>query len=157
MGEIIFHIGIFITMGIFYNELGNVNVNRVTDVVGPVGFPKVFLILGMILTLISLYQTIKKYRKQENKEFKLNMNVQFYGIIISMILFTLLLGKLGFVISGFLLLVALLYNLGESNNVKVFTISTISILVFTLLFGRILSVPLPRGLGLLKEISYLLY
>lgn len=155
MGEIIFHIILLAFIALFFKETSLITTGRATDPIGPAGFPQAILILAFILLAISLYKVIKnrKLHKQET----LNLNFAFYGILISMFVFAIITDFIGFPISAVLFCFAMFFTLGERAYVKMSIQSIVISIALTLIFGKILSVALPRGIGIIKEFSYFLY
>lgn len=158
MGEIIFHVVLMSIMGVFLNESFKINTSRVTDTVGPAGFPQIIIILSMILITISLISTIRKNKGKLFKGEKVKeLNAAFLLLLVSIILFILLVNYIGFFISTFALVGAILYALGQRIIKKVLILSSTAAIAYTLVFGKLLSVPLPRGLGVFKIMSYFIY
>ncbi len=158
LGEIIFHILIMFGMGVFYKESFDVNLARITDPIGPVGFPRLIIIFSFILLAISLFKTIRKYSKEKHiAKTPVEFNKVFLGILVLIALFIQFVGYLGFILSILLLLCATYYILGQRKIPKTLLMSFIGTSFFVILFGKILSVPLPRGVGILKILSYLIY
>lgn len=163
MGEIFFHIFILCGLGTFYVESLNINTNRATDIVGAAGFVQFIIILGFILTLISLFFAVKKRgsikdsngdnQKKQIPEFSL----QFLGIILSVIIFIFLSYYIGYLLSGIILMAGTMILLGQRKPIKISIISILTSFAFVLVFGKILHVPLPRGISFFKELSYFLY
>lgn len=159
MGEIIFHVLMLLIFGVFFNETFDINTKRATDVIGPAGFPQAVIVLGIILTLISLFVVIKKYKEREKNE-KMSLkelNVVFIGILAGMVMYTLVVNTIGYFITSLIFLAVVLYLLGERKKVMLILFPLIVAIIFTLLFGRVLSVPLPRGIEPLKSLSYFFY
>lgn len=160
MGEILFHLFIACGLGVFYVEATNINTARMTDVIGAAGFPKAIILLAIVLTLVSLYFTFKKYMQNSvegKKSAEHSLNMQFFGIIATVIVFIIITSFLGFVFSAILLMLSIMYMLGQKNIKKVLLISVVTSMTFTLVFGKLLHVPLPRGISFIKELSFLIY
>ncbi len=158
MGEIIFHVVIMSIMGVFLNESFKINTSRMTDIIGPSGFPRVIIILAMILIAISLISTIRKNKGKVFKGEKIKeLNGAFLLMFASIIAFVLLVDYLGFFISTFALISAILYILGQRTVRKFLIISSTAAIAYTLVFGKLLNIPLPRGLGVFQIMSYFIY
>jgi len=158
MGEILFHLFLVCGLGVFYVEATNINVARTTDIIGAAGFPKAIILLALVLTLVSLYKTFKKYMaNSEKKQSKNQLNIQFFGIIITILLFIGLASFIGFIFSALILMISVMLILGQKSIKKVFLISVIASSTFTVVFGNLLHVPLPRGISFIKELSFLIY
>jgi putative tricarboxylic transport membrane protein len=69
----------------------------------------------------------------------------------------LLLDVIGFVLSTLLYLGIMLVILGVQNKAKITIYPVIAVAIYWFLFVQILKVPLPRGVGIFREISILLF
>ncbi len=159
MGEIIFHGFLMAVLGAFYQQTTLINKARMTDPIGPAGFPQGMIIIAFILVTVSLINTIKKYRKEPKKEGgKIQeLDKGFLLLFGSIILFVLLVNYLGFLFSAALLICSILVILGQRKPQRVVAFTIIASLTFTLVFGRLLSVPLPRGIMFFESVSHILY
>lgn len=160
MGEIIFHVLLLVVLGVFFRESLMIDTGRMADPIGPAGFPQGIMVIAIVLTVISLFQTLRK-RKAESaateKHRPHELTKEFIGLLGSIILFVLLVDTIGFLIAFILFTFSLLWLLGERKYGKMAGISVVVSFAFTLLFGNLLSVPLPRGIEFLRLLSYYLY
>lgn len=158
MGEIVFHIALLAVLGVFYNQTLSIDTTRVTDVVGAAGFPKAIIVLAFILTGVSLYKAFRHYSDATRKHHKIEeLNIQFIGVLASVIAFIFATDVIGFVLASMVLSAIIMFLLGLKKISKVAWISIGISSIFTLVFGKILHVPLPRGMGFLQELSFLIY
>ena len=159
MGEILFHVVLLGVLGYFYKESFLIETGRSSDPIGPAGFPQAIILLAIVLTVISLFQTLKKRRKEQSgKPTKyVELSKEFIGLLAVIAIFALLVDTIGFVVGSFLLMLVLLFLLGERKIGKMAGVSFVVSISFTLLFGKLLSVPLPRGVEFLKELSFFIY
>lgn len=158
MGEIVFHIALLAVLGVFYNQTLSIDTTRVTDVVGAAGFPKAIIILAFILTGISLYKAFRHYSDATRKQHKIEeLNIQFIGVLVAVVTFIFATDVIGFVLASIVLSAVIMLLLGLKKISKVAWISVGISSVFTLVFGKILHVPLPRGMGFIQELSFLIY
>ena len=161
MGGIIFNFILLVVFSGFLVMSFGIEDLREVDPLGAAGFPTFVLGLLMVLLLISLINTIKEYTKEKDthNENKLSKK-QIYmvvGLVVLIALFILLLNVIGFFLSILLLTPFVLLVLGERKKL-VITLLTIFIpIIFTVLFGVLLGIPLPRGIGIFLEISRLIY
>ncbi|UFJ40302.1 tripartite tricarboxylate transporter TctB family protein [Brevibacillus humidisoli] len=160
MGEILFHVLLLICLGAFFKESLVIDTTRVSDPIGPAGFPQAILIIAIVLTLVSLFQTIRKRKAKAEvsgggKPHELSK--EFIGLLLTISIYVLIVDTLGFILATILLLFALLFLLGEKKPGKVVILSIVGSFGFSLLFGNLLSVPLPRGIEILKQLSYYIY
>ncbi|CAM5784181.1 MULTISPECIES: tripartite tricarboxylate transporter TctB family protein [Brevibacillus] len=158
MGEIVFHVLLIGAIGYFFKESLFIDTARASDPIGPAGFPQGILILAILLALFSLFQTIRKRKKSTGEQHRPpELSKEFVGLLVSIAAFVLAVDIIGFLIACFLLLLVLLLLLGEKKVGKVVGLSGVISISFTLLFGNLLSVPLPRGVEALKTLSYYIY
>lgn len=161
MGSILFCVILLVIFIFFLINSINMENLREVDPVGASGIPSIILLILVALLIYTLFQEVVKYRK--NRE-QMNHKVLFTKpaliimiIIIGIALFILLLNKIGFFIACLFLTPLLLILLGSKNKVQIIIFSVSIPLVFTFLFGNVLSIPLPKGIGIFSEISNFLY
>lgn len=161
MGGIIFNIILLIVFSTFLWISFGIEDLREVDPLGASGFPKFVLILIVLLLLVSLASEIKKHMKDKYDESNSNISkhtfIRIGTITILLALFILLLDYLGFLLSSLLLTPALLLILGEKKKLRLTFITFFIPIIFTVLFGDLLSIPLPRGVGIFLNISRLIY
>lgn len=129
------------------------------DVFGAGGFPILLACLGLVVLVFIIRQSLKNKTKVEipmlniksssGKPLILNIGV--------LSLYLLIMNIIGYVLSTFLFSIGSARVLGYKKifALLVFTISLSVIL--TLAFGNIFFVPLPRGIGIFKDLSYYIY
>lgn len=157
MGEVIFHVFFIIVMGLFFKDSFVITSDRSADPIGPAGFPQILLIIIIVLLLISLFKTIGKLKYGEEKGEPLNLNLAYFGLLLGIIVFIILNDLISFTLSTIVFTFFLFLLLGQKRYVRMFVQSILVAIIFTIIFGKVLSVPLPRGMGILKELTYFLY
>lgn len=159
MGEIIFHVFLMGVLGVFFGQTNEINTARMTDPIGPAGFPRIIIIIAFILLAVSLKSAVKKYResKGEEKGKIRELDPGFLALLAAIVGFVLLVNYISFWVASLLLIGIVMVILGQKKVPKVVLITLVASLVFTIVFGRVLNVPLPRGYGLFKSISHLMY
>lgn len=159
MGEIIFHVFLLVVLGVFYNESLGINTARMTDPIGPAGFPRGIIYVAAILLIASLVSTIKNYKKNkpEGKEKLKELDPGFLTVLAMIVAFVLSVGFVGFWFGGIIVIAVVMWVLNERTPVKLVAVSLIGALVFTFVFGKILSIPLPRGVAFFEMVSYWIY
>lgn len=157
MGEIIFHVILIGVIGLFFKESFTITTGRSADPIGPVGFPQAIIVVIFVLLIISLFKAIRKYKSSEENSAPLNLNFEYFGILIGIGVFVLLNDLISFTLASVVFCFFLFFLLGQKKYSKMLLNSIIVSLMFTLVFGKILTVPLPRGIGVIKELSYFLY
>ncbi len=157
MGEILFHIFLLGIVAVFGISSTNINTARATDPMGPSGFPIIILTFIGILLIVSLVKAVKKYREEKTKmEITKTGLKRIILLLLSLAGFALVTPKIGFIISIFVLFI-LMFNIMGQTGFKSIILGLGSATAIILLFVVVLSVPLPRGLGIFKELSYLIY
>lgn len=157
MGEVIFHIILIVIGGLFFKESFAITSGRSADPIGPAGFPQAILAFILVLLLISLFNAIRKMRSNQVEKSPLHLNMAYFGLLIAIVVFILLNDIISFTLASIVFCFVLFLLLGQKRYVKMMVNSIVVSIAFTLVFGKILSVPLPRGIGIIKEFSYFLY
>ncbi len=155
MGEVILWIILLIiSIVLFIQTLGYKTVEMVDPIVGPARFPQV-IILIMAICLVALLVKRIFIKKKEDKPFiflELFKGIQLrFGLM--MLIYILILGKVGFIVSTSLFLIAsttyLYYEKHKTIPVKATVIRSICIILFTsglyYVFTQFMGVILPRG------------
>lgn len=154
--EIIFNIAFIIIMGYLLLVAGNLSPNSVKgDIVTAKGFPTFVIALALLLSIIILFGTI---RKTGNIKFKMKNSAKGGTVTIVVLgVWLSIMNVVGFVISTalFIFANAALMGYKKYKNLAIFTIVLTAALVLS--FGKLFFVPLPRGMGLFRELSYYLY
>lgn len=161
MGSILF---CFILLIIFiYFLINSINMENLRDVdpIGASGIPTFILFILVALLIYTLIKEVVKYKK--NKE-KTKQNALFTKpaliimiITVGIAIFILVLNKMGFFLSCLFLTPLLLVLLGSKSKIQIISFSVGIPILFTFLFGNILSIPLPKGIGIFSEISNFIY
>lgn len=161
MGSILF---CFILLIIFiYFLINSINMENLRDVdpIGASGLPTFILFILVALLIYTLIKEVVKYKKNKEKT-KHNALFTKPALIIMIItvgiaIFILVLNKMGFFLSCLFLTPLLLVLLGSKNKIQIISFSVGIPILFTFLFGNILSIPLPKGIGIFSVISNFIY
>lgn len=161
MGSILF---CFILLIIFiYFLINSINMEDLRDVdpIGASGIPTFILFILVALLIYTLIKEVVKYKKNKEKA-KHNALFTKPALIIMIItvgiaIFILVLNKMGFFLSCLFLTPLLLVLLGSKSKIQIISFSVGIPILFTFLFGNILSIPLPKGIGIFSEISNFIY
>ncbi|MGB4439125.1 MAG: tripartite tricarboxylate transporter TctB family protein [Sedimentibacter sp.] len=122
---------------------------------GPSFWPQILLVLIIVLELVVLVFTYKKYKNGELKRKKDESVIypqNLYISIVSLTLYIVLMQYIGFLISTVIYLCFMMHIL----QVKLKTYLIISLLsgyIITFVFGNLLMVPLPQGISIFRIIS----
>ncbi|RXT00684.1 tripartite tricarboxylate transporter TctB family protein [Ammoniphilus sp. CFH 90114] len=160
MGELIFHIILLVVIGLFFKESLVIDTERVSDPVGPAGFPQGIIVICAVLLLISLYQAVRKYTNRDktvSSEKPAELSKEFMGILAAISIYLLVVDYLGFILCTILFFIALYALLGRGISFKETARSVVFSFGFTLVFGTLLNLQLPRGIEILKTFSYWIY
>ncbi|WP_323703712.1 tripartite tricarboxylate transporter TctB family protein [Mammaliicoccus sp. Dog046] len=164
MGGIIFSFILFAISSYFFVQSVTMEDLRDVDPIGASGIPNIVLFCLVVLTLYTLVSEIIKYKKvkrpEQNDVQKKTLSKPFIinlSIVVSIGVFILLLNKTGFFIGCLVLTPILLICLGAKNKIQIVLVSVGVPIFFSFLFGNILSIPIPKGVGIFSEISSILY
>lgn len=157
MGEIIVLVVLIGLASFMLKESFAIENVRVIDPVGADGFPRTILILLLILLVISLFKAIKSRKDRHEEKLPVSVLLQFGGIVLAIATFTILSDFIGFLFAAVFITLTLLLILGERKHIRIIALVIIVPIGFSLLFGGLLGVPLPRGVGIFNEISRFIY
>ena len=123
--------------------------------VGPDFFPKVFTALMMFLGLWLIYKAVKRGGVSE---FEKVANPQNLWITLAfMIVYAFLLEIVGFVVLTPIWIAAYMFAIGMRRWKWLLGATVIFSVFLILVFPTLMLIPLPRGVGLFREISLLVY
>ena len=126
----------------------------------PSFWPRFNLIGIVILSAVIILRSLLKPKEKEPAAKKDRAKGGMRGLLICagiLFLFILLMPYLGFLITAFLSTSALMFALGERKKRTIFLSSFILVALIYLVFGKLMYVPMPRGVSIIQEISYYLY
>jgi hypothetical protein len=127
---------------------------------GAAWWPQLVLGCGMILTVISAFLNVKKLRAETEKT-KAKISKEEIGSLafsFAILAITLLFINIaGFIGSIPILVFGFMFQLGCRKPLSLILASIITTLVFALMFGRIMAVSLPRGMGIMRSLSFYIY
>ena len=158
--EIIFNIvmGMFI---LFYLVLAFLlkKESLTGDALGAGGFPMILAIIGLA---ILVFITTKVFR--DKKKIPIPMlslkSVEGQVLALNIIIlaaYLLLMDVIGFALSTLLFLFGSTRGLGYKKTVVLSLFSLLLTVVLVVTFGKLFFVPLPRGIGIFRELSYFIY
>lgn len=130
-----------------------------TDVLGAGGMPIILGILGLIVLAVITVRVVREkttvkipmfdLRSLDGRSLALNVALLFA--------YMMLLDIIGFILSTLLYLPVAAWFIGYRKPLTL-TIFTVAVTTaFTVVFGILFVVPLPRGSGQLRELSYMIY
>lgn len=129
------------------------------DVFGAGGFPEIVGILGLIVLGFITIKTIKEKKAVHIPLFNLALPEGRMLLVNVFLLagYIVLLNILGFAVSTLLYLFIAPASIGYRKWGLLTAFSIVSAAVLVSIFGTVFYVPLPRGIGVFRELSYLIY
>ncbi len=127
------------------------------DVLGEMGFPIFVASLAAILAVIIF---IKGYKKAGSVGAMFTFNKPEAGMMTTIICLAFYIGSMniiGFAISTLLFTFFNARLMGYKNNKVLIIFSLVFTTLILLAFGKLFLVPLPRGIGIFRELSFLIY
>lgn len=125
---------------------------------GPAFWPRILLILIIVLEVIVIFHTYKKVKngksnvkKDEDSIYPNNL----YITILALTVYIIAMKYIGFFISTVAFLIFMMVVLKVKLKINLF-VSIASGVAITFLFGNLLMVPLPAGMGIFRIISGIL-
>jgi putative tricarboxylic transport membrane protein len=129
------------------------------DVFGAGGFPIVLSIIGLITLVLISTKTLRKKTKVHIPMFNLKSQAgETLAVNIAILTaYVFLMDVIGFILSTLLFLFGSARSMGYKQIpiLLFYTVVLAVILVFS--FGKVFFVPLPRGIGFFRELSYFFY
>lgn len=156
-GEIAMEGTLFISsIFLFYNAL---QIPRgIAREIGPALWPAILLsgiaILSLILIVKAFRGGIKKEKVTQKKSER--KRVFFLAVILTFV-YVYLLKFAGFIVPTMILLGSHMYLMGYRKKSLILIVPVIFVASILFFFGIIMKVTFPRGIGLLREMSYLFY
>ena len=157
MGELVFTTVMGLFMLFFIVDSGNIADMGGGDPIGPAGFPVLIAGLGLALLCIIAFQSFRNRKGTEGGKKGTGLSRAAILTTVLLALFVPALDILGFIVSSFVLLSAMVFIFGCGSIQKSLLIGFLGSAGAVLLFGRILHVALPRGLALFRVLSYHIY
>ncbi|WP_404455066.1 tripartite tricarboxylate transporter TctB family protein [Oceanobacillus kapialis] len=136
-----------------------------TYIIGPKTWPIILLTLMLVLGIIMFIKTYFQAKKdvedvvsEEKEPVKKVFNVH-ASIIVAVIvgIYLFLLNTLGFILSSLLFIFVVSLLLGIKRKTHSILLSVIGTAALVYLFCILLGIPLPRGIGIFRDLSLLFY
>ena len=162
MAGIAFNIALIVLMSFIYANTFTFRHHQVSsEVMGAGGFPRLIVILSVALlvgiTLYDLYKMKKQPEKQIIDKIEPQDLRKLVLCIALLFAYLVVLRDMGFMLSTGVFVFLLIKLIGFKGSIKTLIISAAITYVVTLTFGDFFSIALPRGIGLLRELSYFIY
>ena len=158
--QIVVHGILFGVMLFLYITSFSFPVLNIGGKLGAAWWPQLVLGAGMVLTAVSAFQSVRKLRASgEKPKLMITKNeVQSIAFSSGIIVITLVLIQiLGFLATIPVMIFGFMFQLGCRKPLTLVLVSIIGAMVFTLVFGRVMEISLPRGQGIMRTISFYIY
>ena len=158
--EIVFNI--LIALGVLFYLAQAIHLpatDNPADVLGAGGFPIIVGVIALIGLVMITIHTVKEKRKVDIPMLNLSSvdgRMVFINVLI-LAAFVGLLDVIGFVLATFAYLVVAPLSMKYRKPMLLAVFAGITTAVMVVVFGMVFYVPLPRGVGLFRELSYLIY
>ena len=129
-----------------------------TDVLRASGFPIGVIVIALVILFILVGKYILQSRKEGKPLFRdLRVPPKVVAVAGAIVAYMGLMSIIGFILSTltFVFVNPVIMGYRKYRILVIFSVIVTAVLV--VLFGKLLFVPLPRGFGILREISYYLY
>lgn len=176
VGALVLHAALIVGMGVLFVTTYTFPVMAIGGTLGPTFWPRTMALLGIGLTLVSAAQTLRAGRRTASNaetpetilaggesdrvsgahEPPLAMR-RFWVAVAVFAMFIPALGVTGFAPAATLLAGFYVWFVGLRSRVGIAATALAVGLGFAMLFGQLLQVSLPRGLGIFRALSYTLY
>lgn len=128
-----------------------------SDLLGAGGFPIIFAIFALVMLAVNhVLQTRRKSETQDHGLTREGLKKALF-IAVALLVYIVVLSRLGFIISTFVLCFAVVRLVGYPRNLKAMLFSFVLTATLLIIFGKIFYIALPRGLGFIKELSFFIY
>lgn len=130
-----------------------------TDYLGAGGFPIILGILGLIVLAVITVRVLRAKTKIKIPMFELG-SLDGRAVALNVVLlfvYIMVLDVIGFILSTLLYLPIAGWFIGYRKRLRLAIYAAAVTVVLTVVFGILFVVPLPRGIGQLRELSYLIY
>ena len=156
MANIIVSVVIIISSIFFFMETLSYPTKVGWEKMGAGFWPGLILIGMMIVAVVLIIQSILE-RKKGAATPTASVKSGFFIVVGGLVVYQLLIPILGFFPASFIAMVGFIFILGEKNKLLVFCSSIGLVGAIYLVFVKIMITPLPRGVSIFREFSYLLH
>lgn len=158
--ETLFTMGLMVLLAIMFALTLGISGDTIPgDVLGARGFPLAMIVLGFVLCILILVRQARTKTEKGSRLLDLSRPEGRAALAAcgALVAYIALLNFLGYILSTLLFSVsaARLTGFRKVGALVLFAVMTTAVLF--LLFAKLFFVPLPRGAGFLRELSYLIY
>lgn len=157
--ELIVHTVLLVLMAVLFWESRSFPEVNVGGNLGSAWWPQITLGLGMVLTVASAATVVRRSLREPDASGLVSAQ-ELQSLALSsgiFCIFLLLLGVVGFLGALPVLMFGFLYQLGARKWPVLVLVPIVSSPLFALIFGRFMEVPLPRGAGWARVLSFYVY
>jgi len=145
----------FLFSGLYFLYLTKNLPKPYKQIIGPDFFPSLILGLWIILSIWLIIRNIRMPEKINHIQREHGKN--FWITIVFMFSYALLLNYIGFLVLTLVSLFLFLYCIGVRNWKILISCSVGLSFAILIMFPMIMSIPLPRGVWIFRELSYFFY
>jgi putative tricarboxylic transport membrane protein len=157
--ELIVHAVLFVAMVVLFQESRTFPTLNIGGQLGAAWWPQLLLTLGMVLTAASAVSVVHKNLGAPWGKGKVSL-VELKSLGVStgiFVAFLLVIDVVGFLGTVPLLVFGFMYQLGARKLPVLIIASILAGPLFAVIFGRLMELPLPRGMGLIRLFSFYFY
>ena len=159
--ELLFNGFIGLILLVFFMESRKIEEVAVSsDKLGASGFPQIIIAISFILLIYITYKNIKNIKENKDEKTSKFKDKGFRTMLISIVLlavYIFTMDIIGFILGTFIFSMLASRVMGYKDTMKTLIFSLVLTLGVTLIFGKVFYVSLPRGIGFIRELSYLIY
>lgn len=147
---------ILLSVFLFYDTF-SIEVSESSEI-GPTLWPRILLVSLFVFGISLLIQSIRRLKEESGKDGEHQVDLRkFWSFLIVIILYLPALVYLGFIIATPICILVLTIIAGMRRPVLLVLTPLIGTAVVTFIFPVLLQISMPRGVGMMREISYLFY
>mgnify|MGYP004481992791 CR=1 FL=1 len=138
--------------------------DRRGDILGSVGFPRIIILCAFLLLVIQVVNLLRNMKKGQTSANEMSKKprektgyIRMVSCMFLILIYILAMQYVGYALATLLFVLALGKIIGYRKNGKLLLFSVVISVALVAVFGTLFSITLPRGLGLLKELSFYWY
>lgn len=160
MAELVFNIslaGFLVAMLFVSRTFRDVSVEG--DLLKSGGFPALLIIIGLCLLAFIVFNQLRKKSLSAEKiiDLKTKAGKTIVINILTLTAYIFMIDFIGYTVSTFFFAFFSAFAMGYRKYRLLIAYAVLVTVIFVIVFGKIFYVPLPRGTGLLRELTYYIY
>lgn len=130
-----------------------------SDILGAGGFPIILCVLGLIVLAVITVRVLREKNRVKIPMFDLgSLDGRSLALNVALLfVYIMAMDVIGFVLSTLFYVTAACWFIGYRKPLRLGIYAAAITATFTVIFGILFVVPLPRGIGQLRELSYMIY